>query len=92
MSPCTGILNIEIPAVVTRYVPVWVRPWWSSPPQLDRGDEGEEGEQQEFHWGDRGGQLDRGGEGEDGEEEQEQEGRGEGHPAGEFKPGEGKNF
>ena len=36
------------PAVVTRYVPVWVRPGWSSPPQLHRGDEGEEeGDQQE---------------------------------------------
>jgi len=66
------------PAVVTRYVPVWVRPGWSSPPQLHRGDQGEEeGEQQEFHWGDRGGQLDRGGKGEQGEQQlQEQEGRG----------------
>jgi len=36
------------PAVVTRYVPVGVRPWWSSPPQLHRGDQGEEkGEEEE---------------------------------------------
>ena len=36
------------PAVVTRYVPVWVRPGWSSPPQLHRGDEGEEGSSRSF--------------------------------------------
>ena len=79
LSLHTGIPVIVIPAVVTRYVPVGVRPGWSSPPQLDRGDEGEEGEQQEFHWGDRGGQLHRG---DQGEEQQDQEGRGERHPAG----------
>ena len=59
-----------------------MRPRWSSPPQLHRGDQGkQEGEQQEFHWGDRGGQLNWGDEGEQGEK-QEQEERGERHPAG----------
>jgi len=35
------------PAVVARYIPIGVRPGWSSPPQLHRGDQGEEQQQGE---------------------------------------------